>query len=342
MQRQARASSILAALTRRVRPFASSTDVVRPNETLRGFVWHASGVHQFYVGAIAVSVALVNFVPIDLQRRIVDEAIASKDTAALLVLGGLYLLAVLLHAGLKYALMVYQSWVGESTVKAARDQIARAASERSASDQARSGQTANIIGNEIDAVGGFVGTSISEFVVNATLMLVVASYMLYVQPVIALAAAISLIPQMWLALYMQADLNMLVERQVGLVRKLGNQTVDSAAGRSKQRRTASRTIRTIFSNRIELYLLKFGLKALLNITNAFGSLVVLVVGGYLVIRGQTTIGTVVAFISGFQRLSEPTGDLLDFYRVYSQAKVQFQMIVRWVAGEHPGKLAKAR
>lgn len=93
---------------------------------------------------------------------------------------------------------------------------------------------------------------------------------------------------------------------------------------------ALRTTRTIFRNRMELYLLKFGLKTLLNIANAFGSLSVLIVGGYLVIKGQTTIGTVVAFISGFQRLSDPVGDLLDFYRSYSQTRVQYQMILDWI------------
>ena len=62
-----------------------------------------------------------------------------------------------------------------------------------------------------------------------------------------------------------------------------------------------RTIRAIFSNRIRFNALKFGLKALLNAVNAMGPLMVLVVGGYLVIQGQTTIGTVVAFVSGFDR-----------------------------------------
>ena len=64
-----------------------------------------------------------------------------------------------------------------------------------------------------------------------------------------------------------------------------------------------------------------------------GPLMVLVVGGYLVIQGQTTIGTVVAFVSGFDRISGPLRDLLNFYREYEQAKVQYRMIVQWVEGK---------
>ncbi|MDG4880429.1 ABC transporter ATP-binding protein [Mesorhizobium sp. WSM4884] len=330
-------SGIFATIARRVTPFEPTANVMRPGEKFPSFVRRASGMHQVYVSVIAISVALANFIPIDLQRRVVDVAVADKNVRALLMLAGLYLAAILLHAGLKYALIVYQGWVGESVVKTARDQLALVATQRSAREHARSGQTASIIGNEIDYVGGFVGTSVSECVVNITVMISVVSYMIYMQPVIALVSGVSLMPQILLALYMQKDLNTLVERQVALVRKLGNQAVDSFGSHSTKRRAAFRTIRMIFSNRIEFYLLKLGLKTLLNIANAVGSLMVLIVGGYLVIRGQTTIGAVVAFISGFQRLSEPTGELLDFYRTYSEAKVQFRMIVQWIDGDHPAQ-----
>ena len=100
---------------------------------------------------------------------------------------------------------------------------------------------------------------------------------------------------------MQADLNTLVERQVGLVRRLGDETVTQAASKSKTTGKEFRTIRAIFRNRIQFYFFKYGLKTLLSVANAIGTLVVLIVGGYLVIQGKTTIGVVVAFVSGFER-----------------------------------------
>lgn len=324
--------SFLKAAACRIKPLESS-ESIRNGETLRQFVWSASGLHQFYVGAVAIGVALLNFVPIELQRRIVDVAVAERNANALLVLGCFYLAVLVTYSSLKYVLMVYQGWVGESAVKAARDQLAVVASKRLGQRNDAGGQTANVIGNEIDAVGGFVGTSISEFVVNASTMIAVFSYMVYMQPVIALFSGSALIPQFVLARYLQRSLNALVERQVTLVRKLGDEAVDHTSSRSEMLNAALETIKTIFRNRIELYLLKFGLKTLLSIANSFGSLAVLLVGGYLVIKGETTIGTVVAFISGFQRLADPMGDLLDFYRAYSQTKVQYRMIIEWVGDE---------
>ena len=135
---------MFAALIRRVKPYRAPAEVVRSNGTLRGFVLRASGKHQLYAGLLAIAVALLNFVPIELQRRVVDIAIADKDVKALLVLGGLYLATVLLHSGLKYTLMVYQGWVGESAVKTARDQLAAVASKRPAREHAKSGRTANV------------------------------------------------------------------------------------------------------------------------------------------------------------------------------------------------------
>lgn len=329
-------SSLFLPLLRRIRPSETSAPAIRSDQTLSGFVWRASGAHQFYVGLIAMAVALLNFAPIDLQRRIVDVAIANKDVRTLLFLGALYLAIVLLQAALKYALLLYQGWVSESVVKKSRDQLAVVASERAAPDETTSGQTVNVIGREIDGVGGFVGVGISEFVVNLTFLFVILAYMLYIQPLIALIGMVFLLPQVFLALSMQSDLNTLVERQVGLVRKLGDETVSQTGVQSgpqpKPTLTESSTIRAIFRNRIRFYFLKYGLKTLLNLANAIGPLMVLVVGGWMVIQGQTTIGTVVAFISGLERLSTPLRDLLNFYREYQQAKVQYQMIGRWVEG----------
>lgn len=324
--------NLLDAAVRKLKPLNSS-ETLRNNQSLGRFVWSASGLHQVYVGLIAIGVSLLNFLPIELQRRIVDDAIGNRDLHALVMLGSLYLLSLVAYSTLKYALMVYQGWVGESAVKTARDQLAVVAANRLGKFNLASGQTANVIGNEIDAVGGFVGTSISEFIVNISMIIVVFSYMVYVQPEIALFTSLVLIPQVLFARFLQKKLNKLVEQQVTLVRELGDRAVDRQASKAHMLDTTLRVVETIFRNRIALYVLKYGLKAALNIANSIGSLGVLAVGGYLVINGETTLGIVVAFISGFQRLSDPMGELLDFYRTYSQTKVQYRLIVDWIGVE---------
>mgnify|MGYP003403376523 CR=1 FL=1 len=43
---------------------------------------------------------------------------------------------------------------------------------------------------------------------------------------------------------------------------------------------------------------------MVNFFNGLAPVAALVIGGYLVITGQTSIGVVVAFISGFDRLAD--------------------------------------
>ena len=85
-----------------------------------------------------------------------------------------------MQTALKYVLLVYQGWISESVIKLSCDQLAAIAARQAARARGTSGQIANVIGAEIDSVGGFIGTSISEFVVNLSFLVVISAYMLYI------------------------------------------------------------------------------------------------------------------------------------------------------------------
>ena len=75
------------------------------------------------------------------------------------------------------------------------------------------------------------------------------------------------------------------------------------------------------------------------------ALTVLLVGSYFVMIDEATIGVVVAFISGFQRLADPLSALLTYYRTAAQANVQHRMIAEWMTGQiegSPGGAARGR
>ncbi len=57
------------------------------------------------------------------------------------------------------------------------------------------------------------------------------------------------------------------------MRRLGDETVTQAASKSKTTGKEFRTIRAIFRNRIRFYFFKYGLKTLLSVANAVGTLV---------------------------------------------------------------------
>lgn len=44
------------------------------------------------------------------------------------------------------------------------------------------------------------------------------------------------------------------------------------------------------------------------------------------IQGRTEVGTVVAFISGLNRVNDPWGDLVNYFRDMTNARVKFRLI----------------
>jgi ABC-type protease/lipase transport system fused ATPase/permease subunit len=52
----------------------------------------------------------------------------------------------------------------------------------------------------------------------------------------------------------------------------------------------------------------------------------LLIGGWLAIHGRTDVGTIVAFVSGVGRISEPWRELVAFYRRASDARVRYRLV----------------
>lgn len=183
------------------------------------------------------------------------------------------------------------------------------------------GQTVSIVASEVERVGGFVGEAFSEPILQGGILIAVLGYMLVVEPTIALISLCFFVPQILLVPMIQRFVNRRALRKVELVRELGEQIVDAVA-----RDDYDRTARRVYGVRISYYRWKFLSKLLTNFMNHLAPLSVLMVGGYLVINGETTVGTIVAFISGFERMADPSRQLIAYYRLASESQVQYRLI----------------
>jgi hypothetical protein len=88
-----------------------------PARSLYGYVWRMSGWHQAWLALLAALVAGLSMAPLELQRRIVNNAIGGEDLGLLALLAAVYLAVVVLQTGLKYLLRLGQGWVGESAIR---------------------------------------------------------------------------------------------------------------------------------------------------------------------------------------------------------------------------------
>lgn len=308
-----------------------------PASSLLRYVWRMSGRHQIAVCLLALAVAGLSMLPIALQKRLVDDAIGGGSLRLLALLTLAYLAVLLLQAALKYALRLYQGWLSESATRYCRAHLAeRHAARREAGEAGeQQGQAVSVITSEIDVLGGFVGEGLSQPAVNLGMLLAIAGYMLAVEPLVAGLSFLLLLPQALLVPLIQRRINRLLERRVGLIRRLSDrisQSEEPEAGQDEDAEATpfDRLLDRIFGNRMAIFAAKFAMKGLVNLMNAMAPLTVLAVGGYFVIQGQTSIGVVVAFMSGFDRRADPLRDLLSYYRFAAQALVQHRMIARWM------------
>ncbi len=295
--------------------------------TVWGYVWRMTGWHQVASCLFAVSVAVLNLVPIELQRRIVNEVVETQNVPLLIQFGLAYLAVILIHQLAKFGLRMYQGWLIESTNNYTRRHLLKLYGGQVADTEGGAGKVVSIVGSEVEKLAGFVGEALSQACANVAILLGVIIYMFVVEPAIALFALAFMVPQIVLTPFMQRRLNDLVEERVQYLRTLGDHISEMDTPMEKG---GPPILARILSNRMKFNLLKFTLKAALNLMNALGPLSVLIYGGYLVMQGQTQVGVIVAFISGFERISGPVRELVGFYRVAEQARVQHDMIAKWM------------
>jgi len=294
-------------------------------KSLYRFVWKVSGPQQVRLCLLTLLLFPLSMVPLELQRRIVNSALAQVDIAVLVGLGGVYLAALLLAGALKYVRNLYLGRVSEGVIRRLRTRVSGVLARDT--DREEFGARVSMIAAETEQLGGFVGEAVAEPLLSAGILLTIASYMLWTEPQVALVAFAFFIPSLLIAPWLQERINRYGKQRTELLRELSQGVVvDEGHGEEERADGFKDLIGRIYAVRIRLYAVKFFAKFLNNFMGHLGVLAVLVYGGMMVIEGRTDIGVVVAFISGFERIIEPARELLNFYRQQSQMRVQYRLI----------------
>jgi len=294
-------------------------------KSLYRFVWKVSGPQQVRLCLLTLLLFPLSMVPLELQRRIVNSAVAQVDMAVLAGLGGVYLAVLLLAGVLKYVRNLYLGRVSEGVIRRLRSRVSGVLARDADSEEF--GARVSMIAAEAEQLGGFVGQAVAQPLLSAGVLLSVASYMLWIEPQVALVAFAFFIPSLLTAPWLQERINRYSKERTELLRELSQGVVvDEGHGEEKRADGFNDLIGRIYTVRIRLYAVKFFAKFLNNFMGHLGVLAVLVFGGMMVIEGRTDIGVVVAFISGFERIIEPARELLNFYRQQSQMRVQYGLI----------------
>jgi ABC-type bacteriocin/lantibiotic exporter with double-glycine peptidase domain len=294
---------------------------------LYSYIWRTSRRRQLRLCVLTGILAPLGIVPLELQRRIVDTAINTARIDSLLILGGVYFAVVLLYGGIKYLLNMEGGVVLEEVTLDLRQ---RMIDELHGAHPITYGTATSVVTAEAEEIGNFASDSFALPLLQGGTILWTVGYLIWVQPEVAALATLVYLPQIFLVPRLQGAINRLSRRRTVLQRTIGQNVIEIGTAEHRgphSRHQHARVLASqIFRTRIRIYKLKYLLNFLSNFLHSLGPVLVLVVGGYLVIRGQTEVSTVVVFISGFNRISDPWAELVGFYRSVSHAHVVYDLV----------------
>src|SRR5207302_9051539 len=139
------------------------------------YVLAVSGWHQLVLVGLTVAVFLLEVVPLELQRRIVNDLVKHREYWSIVGLAAVYGGTVLLQGGTKLVLNIYRSWVGERATRDLRRRVHVLVSSGSAASSTleAEGVLAWMLVSEVESIGGVVCGSISVPVLQAGIVLAV-------------------------------------------------------------------------------------------------------------------------------------------------------------------------
>lgn len=287
-------------------------------------IWRLSARRQIVLILLSISVAALAAAPLKFQQDIINglgENRASKEELIWLCAG--MLAVILLSLSLKWLMGFRANMLGEDTIRFLRRYILGVYLETGAKSE-ETGQSAAMITAEAEELGKFFGSAFSEPVVQIGTLISVIGFIASTQPGLGLIACLVIVPQVVIVLYTQVRVNALLSERVRILRRATGHVTGGEAAKLEQQ--VLQEFDEIFDTRRRIFHWKLSTKFLLSAINGAGTVLVLMLGGAMVLRGITDVGTVVAAVMGLGRLQAPTAFLIAFYRQVSATRVKFELL----------------
>ena len=266
------------------------------------------------------------------SRLAINSLVEGGDVWRLSWLCAGFLLAVLLSAGVKFLLGLRLAVVGERVVRLIRERLYENQVADTAHDPQAAGRRGALVAMltaEAEVVGSFAGAAISTPVVQIGTLVSVIGFIALSQPWLGALALAVVLPQAAIVLGIQSRIN-------GRVRGSGCRHSATRPTGLAQRPARIETevladFRTVYETRRRIFVLKLSSKFALGAISALGKVGILFLGGWLVLDARSDVGTVVASLTGLDRIEGPWRDLVSFFRTASTVRVKYAMLLPAIA-----------
>ena len=279
------------------------------------------------------------YLTLELPKQIVNNALDSDrfpvavlgrdvdQVVFLMLLCGLYLLAIILNGLNKYGLNVFKGYVAERFLRRFRLLVYR--QWRSDPDSRNQSEIVPILAQEVEPIGGFAADVLTLPILQGGTLLTILFFMFVQDPVLG-AAALTVLPiQLVLLPKLQRRVNALSRTRIKEVRQLGRQLSEQLHERQVNPTgllPAGASFRELEHVRRKIFRLKFFIKALNNFLTALTPFLFYSLGGYFVIEGRITFGALVAVLAAHKDFSAPLKELFNYYQTLEDTRIRYHEI----------------
>ncbi len=333
--------------------------ILNIERSLFAFIWKYSKRDQLLLLIVTLTLFPLLFLTLELPKRIINDAIGADSDSIdffgtgvaqvtyLFLLCGLFLLAVLCHGLMKMRINTMKGILAERLLRRFRYTLIARLLRFPAPyfERTSQGELVSMVTSESEPLGGLMGDAVAQPVLQAGQMLTILGF-LFVQNLAFGLAACALIPlQAWLIPKLQRQVNLLNKSRVVQVRALAGEIGEGATGAATLRlhggwryrlALVSDRLSKLFFIRFEIFKKKFFMKFLNNFITQLTPFLFYAIGGYLAIRGDITIGALVAALAAYKDLSSPWKELLAYYNQHQDMSLRWDMITEKFAP--PGAL----
>ncbi|MHC1727209.1 MAG: ABC transporter ATP-binding protein/permease [Syntrophobacteraceae bacterium] len=284
--------------------------------------------------------------PLEMQKRIVNEAIRLQKIDLLLLYCAAYIVAVFTATGLKFLINILQTRIGQQALARMRKELYAHIIQLPLTffQKTSPGMVVSSLVTELTAAGDFVGQAIAVPIGNALTLIAFIAYMFYLDPLLAILSISTYPLALLLIPIVQRKSNDANKARVDGTRKMSSLIDEVVSGiheihgngsyRLEERRFG-RLVDQLFRIRVVWIAYKGAAKVLNNFFQNLGPFILFLVGGYLAINGRLDLGALVAFLSAYEKLYDPWKELMDFYQVYQDGKIGYRRVMEYF-DEEPG------
>ncbi len=307
--------------------------------SLFSWVFANNAKYQILLVVIIMVTVFARVLPLEMQKRIVNQAISLRKIDLLLRYCGIYIVAVVTASGLKFLINILQTLISQRATAEMRKELYHHLLTLPLNffRKTQQGTIVNALASELALPGNFVGMAVAVPVSNILTLLAFAGYLFWLNSLLA-AVSLSIYPAVvFLVPLLQKRVNRANKERIDKARVMSSKVAESVSGIHEiqsngsfgiENRKFDRIVEQLYKIRVRWSLFRFGIKSTNNFFVSLGPFLIFILGGYLAIKGQLALGSLVAFLSAQEKLYDPWRELIEFYQVYQDGSVNYHRTMK--------------